>query len=96
MEMQMHRDSPRKHASPRSLTLSSRRANIEPYAWVINSSLLATSTTDPFLQARAASERMLIDDVRNQKAVRTFIVPWQANPPIGAASLHELIGAPVK
>ncbi|MFN9972240.1 MAG: arsenical pump-driving ATPase, partial [Phycisphaerae bacterium] len=70
-----------------------RRAQIEPYAWVINSSLSATATTDPLLRARAAGERVMIEDVRDRRAVRTFIVPWQAEPPVGAASLHELIGA---
>lgn len=70
-----------------------RRARIEPYAWVINSSLSAVSTTDPLLQARAASERTIIEDVRARRAARTFIVPWRAKPPVGAASLRELIGA---
>jgi len=70
-----------------------RRAQIEPYAWVINSSLAATETTDPLLRARAVGERAMIEDVCNRRAVRTFIVPWQAEPPVGVASLHELIGA---
>lgn len=70
-----------------------RRANIEPYAWVINSSLLATPTTDPLLQARAKGERAMIEAVRDQHAHRTFIVPWQAEPPVGASSLHDLIGS---
>lgn len=69
-----------------------RRAQIEPYAWVINSSLAATTTTDPLLRARAVGEHAMIEDVRDRRAVRTFIVPWQAKPPVGAASLHELIG----
>ncbi len=70
-----------------------RRARIEPYAWVINSSLYATATTDPLLRARALGERAMIEDVRTRRATRTFIVPWQAEPPVGAASLHHLIGA---
>ncbi len=70
-----------------------RRAQIEPYAWVINSSLAATATTDPLLRARAANERVMIEEVRDRRAARTFIVPWQATPPVGATSLHELIGA---
>lgn len=69
-----------------------RRAGIEPYAWVINSSLAATVTADPLLKARARGERVMIEQVRSQQAQRTFIVPWHATPPIGAASLHELIG----
>lgn len=69
-----------------------RRAQIEPYAWVINSSLAATDTTDPLLRARAAGECVMIEDVRGRRASRTFIVPWQAEPPVGPASLHDLIG----
>lgn len=70
-----------------------RRAQIEPYAWVINSSLSATPTTDPLLRARAAGERVMIEKVRDQHAQRTFIVPWQAEPPVGNASLLHLIGS---
>ena len=73
-----------------------RRAQIEPYAWVINSSLSATATTDPLLRARAVGEGAMIEDVRDRRAVRTFIVPWQAEPPVGAASLHDLIGVASK
>ncbi|MCX5689789.1 MAG: arsenical pump-driving ATPase [Planctomycetota bacterium] len=69
-----------------------RRAGIEPYAWVINSSLAATVTTDPLLKARARGEHAMIEEVRLRQAQLAFIVPWQATPPTGAASLHELIG----
>lgn len=70
-----------------------RRAQIEPYTWVINSSLSATATADPLLRARAESERAMIEQVRDRHAARTYIVPWQAEPPVGAVSLHDLIGA---
>jgi len=70
-----------------------RRARIEPYAWVINSSLAATNTTDPLLRARARGEDAMINTVKDRLAARTFIVPWQAEPPVGGASLHNLIGA---
>ena len=69
-----------------------RRAKIEPYAWVINSSLSATATTDPMLRARAAAEGPMIEEVRDRRAARTFIVPWQTKPPVGATCLHTLIG----
>lgn len=69
-----------------------RRARIEPYAWVINSSLSATATAHPLLRARAEGERTMIEQVRDRHAARTFIVPWQADPPHGAASLRELTG----
>jgi arsenite-transporting ATPase len=70
-----------------------RRANIEPFAWVINGSLSATSTRDPLLQARAAAEQPLLGAICHSHARQTFLVPWQAEPPVGAESLLRLIKA---
>ncbi len=66
-----------------------RRAGIEPWAWVINSSLSAASPTDPLLVARAAEERQHIERV--QKAVsRVAIIPWLTQEPTGSERLLEL------
>jgi arsenite/tail-anchored protein-transporting ATPase len=70
-----------------------RRAEIEPYAWVINSSLMATQTDDRLLRFRADGERVMIEQVRDHLAERSFIVPWQAEPPVGTSSLRHLIGS---
>ena len=67
-----------------------RRAHIEPYAWVINKSLLAAGTRDPFLRQRLLGERRQIDRVCGSMAKRVFFVPWQATPPIGLSALQEL------
>ena len=67
-----------------------RRAHIEPYAWIINKSLLAARTRDALLQQRLLGERRQIDRVRRFMAKRVFFLPWQANPPIGSAALQEL------
>ena len=67
-----------------------RRAHIEPYAWVINKSLLAAGTRDPFLRQRLLGERRQIDRVCGSMAKRVFFVPWQATPPIGLHALQEL------
>jgi arsenite/tail-anchored protein-transporting ATPase len=67
-----------------------RRAHIEPYAWVINKSLLAAGTRDPFLRQRLLGERKQIDRVCGSMAKRVFFVPWQATPPIGLPALQEL------
>ena len=67
-----------------------RRAHIEPYAWIINKSLLAAKTRDALLQQRLLGERRQIDRVRRSMAKRVFFLPWQANPPIGPAALQEL------
>lgn len=66
-----------------------RRAGIEPWAWVINSSLLAAGPTDPLLSARAESERQHIQHV-NQSVQRVAIVPWLAQEPIGSNRLRTL------
>jgi arsenite-transporting ATPase len=67
-----------------------RRAHIEPYAWVINKSLLAAGTRDQLLQQRLLGEQKQIDRVREAMAKRVFFVPWQAAPPIGLPALQQL------
>jgi arsenite-transporting ATPase len=67
-----------------------RRAHIEPYAWVINKSLLAAGTRDRLLRQRLLGEQKQIDRVRASMAKRVFFVPWQATPPIGLPALQEL------
>ena len=42
-----------------------RRAQIEPWAWVINKSIAATGTTDPLLQARLAGEIQQTERIAN-------------------------------
>ncbi len=62
-----------------------RRAGIEPYGWVINASLAASSTTDPVLRRRATLELPHIRRVRDELAARAWIIPWQppATPEAG-------------
>jgi len=67
-----------------------RRAHIEPYAWIINKSLLAAGTRDPLLRQRLVGERKQIERVRGSMAKRVFFLPWQAIPPVGLAALEEL------
>jgi arsenite-transporting ATPase len=64
-----------------------RRARIEPYAWVLNKSVLAAGTHDPLLAARLAGERKQLDRMAAGLAKRLFALPWLTVPPIG---LHEL------
>jgi arsenite/tail-anchored protein-transporting ATPase len=68
-----------------------RRADIEPWAWIVNQSLAAADTTDPLLRARAAAEVPLIERVQNQLAKRSAIVSLQAEPPVGPERLRALI-----
>ncbi|MFA5963396.1 MAG: arsenical pump-driving ATPase [Sphingomonas sp.] len=67
-----------------------RRARIEPYAWIINKSLLAAGSRDPLLRRRLEGERKQIDRVRGTMTDRLFFVPWQATPPVGVRALERL------
>lgn len=67
-----------------------RRAEIEPYAWVINQSLAPLAVTDPVLQGRQAHEWPYIAEVVNQQATRTALIPWQSVPPVGCDALRRL------
>jgi len=68
-----------------------RRAQIEPYAWLINRSLAANQTTDPVLRARANAELKEIERVKDTHARRVFMVPWSANDPVGPTELLKLV-----
>jgi arsenite/tail-anchored protein-transporting ATPase len=65
-----------------------RRAEIEPYAWVINGSLAASGTADPLLRCRAVLERRHIARVRDELARRLHLVPWSSDP----AGLEDRLG----
>jgi len=66
-----------------------KRAGIEPWAWVVNQSLAAASTTSPLLRHRAAQERGPVDSVRS-RARRLAIVPLLQQEPIGPERLALL------
>lgn len=71
-----------------------RRARIEPYAWVLNRSVLAAGTRDPLLQARLAGERRQIERLSAGLAHRLHVLPWLTVPPIGLGELSKLVRAP--
>ena len=68
-----------------------RRAEIEPYAWVINQSLAPLAVTDPLLQGRQAHEWRYIAEVVEQRAMRTVLIVWQLAPPVGRDALRQLV-----
>ena len=70
-----------------------RRARIEPFAWVINQSLLHCGTCDPLLQGREQSERRYLTEVAEEYATRTAWLPWQAVEPTGPEALARLASA---
>ncbi|MDP1766590.1 MAG: arsenical pump-driving ATPase [Methylotenera sp.] len=67
-----------------------RRAGIEPWAWVINSSVAATSVKSALLRKRASNEIREIKSVANQHAKRYAVVPLLKDEPIGVERLLEL------
>ncbi len=69
-----------------------RRAEIEPWAWVINSSLAAAKPSSPLLVTRASRELPLINDVAEQFAKRIALTPLQNEEPVGAALLAKMAG----
>jgi arsenite-transporting ATPase len=73
-----------------------RRAGIEPFAWIVNQSLLDCGSCDPVLQRREQAEHRYLDEVVHVVATRVAWLPWQVEEPIGAAALARLsMGAPV-
>lgn len=67
-----------------------RRAELEPYAWVVNGSLAAAGTSDPCLSQRVAAELEQIALVRREHAKRLAIVPWVTEEPVGPEALLAL------
>jgi arsenite-transporting ATPase len=69
-----------------------RRAQIEPFAWVINGSLAAAHPRDPVLRARATAEIFQIKKVNEQLARRVALIPFQSEEPVGVERLTALSG----
>ena len=67
-----------------------RRAQIEPFAWIINQSFADTQTTDPLLRARGAAEAPFILEVAEEYSARTALVPWAPEEPVGPDKLRQL------
>jgi arsenite-transporting ATPase len=67
-----------------------RRAQIEPFAWVINQSFAESGSRDPLLMARGEDEAPYIREVAGHFSKRTAIVPWVAEEPIGPEKLRQL------
>ena len=70
-----------------------RRAQIHPWAWVVNNSLAAAQPTAPLLRRRAAAEIAQIDSVRNDYADRVAVVPLLPVEPVGIPALTQLADA---
>jgi arsenite-transporting ATPase len=67
-----------------------RRAGIEPWAWLINNSLMRSTSTSPLLQQRALNEQQFLAQVTEQHAKRWAVVPLQVEEPVGITHLQQL------
>ncbi len=67
-----------------------RRAEIEPYAWVINQVLSPLRLTDPLLKQRQSHEQKYLREVSEVQASRVAMIPWQTEPPTGLRALSRL------
>lgn len=67
-----------------------RRANIEPWAWIINNSLVMANPTSALMRQRASNELAQIEAVTTLHAKRWAVVPLQAEEPIGVERLKKL------
>jgi arsenite/tail-anchored protein-transporting ATPase len=73
-----------------NLQVDLRRAGIEPWAWVINNSIAATTVHSPLLRQRAANELKEIEAVATVHAKHYAVVPLLKEEPIGVERLLEL------
>ena len=67
-----------------------RRAQIEPWAWVLNRSLARTGTTDPLLRQRIAGEAAQFARIHSGLARRMYLLSFCAEPPVGLERLLSL------
>jgi len=71
------------------LQVDLRRADIEPFAWIVNQSLAASGTRDPVLAARAAGESSFLREISENHASRIVVVPWVPEEPVGPEGLRQ-------
>jgi arsenite-transporting ATPase len=67
-----------------------QRAGIEPWAWVINNSVAATTTTSSLLHQRALNELVEINTVAKLHSKRYAVVPMAKDEPVGVSRLLQL------
>lgn len=75
-----------------SLKADLNRAGIEPWAWIVNTSVAASKAKSPLLRQRAANELREINAVATQHTQRYAVVPLLQQEPIGVERLQALAG----
>jgi arsenite/tail-anchored protein-transporting ATPase len=67
-----------------------RRADVEPFAWIVNRSLAAAGSADPVLRARMGAEQRQMQRIRSGLARRLYVVPMRTEPVEGISALVQL------
>ena len=70
-----------------------RRAGIEPYARVLDKSVLAAGTHDPLPAARPAGERSQFKRMTTGLTKRILRLPWLTRPPVEFVELSKLVSS---
>ena len=65
-----------------------RRADIRPFAWVVNQSFGATDSRDPLLVAKGRQEAITLREIP-ALASRSVVLPWRADAGILNLSRHQ-------
>lgn len=68
-----------------------RRAGIEPWAWIVNNSLVAAHPHSRLLRQRARNELNEINVIASRHAKRYAVVPVSKEEPVGVNRLLELV-----
>lgn len=72
-----------------------RRANIEPYGWIINRSFAASNTNDPILISKGIHELRYIEEITNTLSKNlkggAVLSPWVPDELVGTESLKNLM-----
>ncbi|WP_337874982.1 arsenical pump-driving ATPase [Exiguobacterium sp.] len=71
-----------------------QRADIQPFAWVVNQSFTPLDVTSKLLTAKVASEAPWLERVNNYP--RPTILAWQEQLPVGYSALSQLMKEEVK
>jgi arsenite/tail-anchored protein-transporting ATPase len=69
------------------------RAEIKPFAWIINQSFAGNGFCDPVLIERGLKEIPYIDEVGARFASRLALVPWKPEAPVGPDRLRNFVRA---
>ena len=72
-----------------------RRANIEPYGWIINRSFAVSNSNDPILISKGLHELKYIEEITNQLSKRTVLSPWVSDELIGTEKLEKLMNVEI-